>query len=76
MGLATQDPLANWVVPWAVLAPRVRQLLPFLLWGVLCATLSWQELQWKIPLAGLHGTAADSRGWHSRECGAAGDKWE
>lgn len=76
LGLAAHGPLANWVVPWAVLSPRVRQLLPFLLWGVLCATLSRQELQWKIPLAGLHGTAGWQQGWHSKECGAAGEKWE
>lgn len=45
LGLAIHGTLANWIVPHAILAPRLKQLLPFLLLGVLCATLSCQELQ-------------------------------
>lgn len=62
LGLPVYGTLGNWIMLQAILAPRVKRLLPFFFLSVLCATLSYQELPWKILFVGLHGTGAGTAG--------------
>lgn len=72
LGLPIHGTLGDWIMLQATLVPKVKQLLPFIFLSVLCATLSYQELPWKILFAGLHRRGAATAGTSVQH----GRKWE